>query len=73
MSSQHSSLHQAVQQYNPNTGHLDSQVYFPVEIEGVLYYRIEPFGWVPADPGYHHQHDWSHNHYANQSPLLQNI
>jgi len=71
MSSQHSSYssHQAVQQYNPNTGHLDSQVYYPIEIDGVIYYRIEPYGWVPADPGYN-QHDWSHNHYANQSPLL---
>lgn len=59
-----------VQQYNPMTGHLDSQVYFPVMIEGFgLCYYIDDH-WVSADPNYNQQ-EWSHNYHANQSsPLL---
>lgn len=66
MSSQHSV---PVQQYNPITGHLDSQVYFPVLIEGNWYYYIDD-AWVPANSSYPPQTEWSHNYHANQSPLL---
>lgn len=69
MSSQITSKCEAVQQFNPNTGFLDPQIYYPVYHDGFPYYYIEPYGWCPAHSHNQYQNEWTHAHYAS-SPLL---